>query len=405
MESLKELYKAGNGPSSSHTMGPQRAAEQFKNKYPEAASFKAHLYGSLAATGEGHLTDYIIKKTLEPKHVEIIWREDIVKPYHPNGMMLEAIDAEGNVIGDWTIYSVGGGTIAEEGMRNAGGNDTYPHSTMEEIIAWCKENHKNFVDYVKTYDDEDIMDFLVTIKDAMKQSIIDGLNTTEVIPGKLNLERKAHYFYKQYLANKELNTLLYSYALAASEQNASGNVIVTAPTCGSAGVLPGVFFAMQDFYGYSDEMILEALAVAGLVGVLVKRNGSVSGAEVGCQGEVGVACAMAAAAIAYLKGGSLRQIEYAAEIGLEHHLGMTCDPAYGYVQIPCIERNAMGAQRAVDAANYALLTDGEHHVTFDQIVKIMDETGRDMMDKYKETAQGGIALLYEESGEFDDNEE
>ena len=394
MESLKELYKAGNGPSSSHTMGPQRAAEQFKNKYPEAASFKAHLYGSLAATGEVHLTDYIIKKTLEPKHVEIIWREDIVKPYHPNGMMLEAIDAEGNVIGDWTIYSVGGGTIAEEGMRNAGGNDTYPHSTMEEIIAWCKENHKNFVDYVKTYDDEDIMDFLVTIKDAMKQSIIDGLNTTEVIPGKLNLERKAHYFYKQYLANKELNTLLYSYALAASEQNASGNVIVTAPTCGSAGVLPGVFFAMQDFYGYSDEMILEALAVAGLVGVLVKRNGSVSGAEVGCQGEVGVACAMAAAAVAFLKGGSLRQIEYAAEIGLEHHLGMTCDPAYGYVQIPCIERNAMGAQRAVDAANYALLTDGEHHVTFDQIVKIMDETGRDLMDKYRETSKGGIAQLF-----------
>ena len=394
MESLKELYKAGNGPSSSHTMGPQRAAEQFKNKYPEAASFKAHLYGSLAATGEGHLTDYIIKKTLEPKHVEIIWREDIVKPYHPNGMMLEAIDAEGNVIGDWTIYSVGGGTIAEEGMRNAGGNDTYPHSTMEEIIAWCKENHKNFVDYVKTYDDEDIMDFLVTIKDAMKQSIIDGLNTTEVIPGKLNLERKAHYFYKQYLANKELNTLLYSYALAASEQNASGNVIVTAPTCGSAGVLPGVFFAMQDFYGYSDEMILEALAVAGLVGVLVKRNGSVSGAEVGCQGEVGVDCAMAAAAVAFLKGGSLRQIEYAAEIGLEHHLGMTCDPAYGYVQIPCIERNAMGAQRAVDAANYALLTDGEHHVTFDQIVKIMDETGRDLMDKYRETSKGGIAQLF-----------
>ena len=269
----------------------------------------------------------------------------------------------------------------------------HPNGTALRLLSMM-ENNKNFVDYVKTYDDEDIMDFLVTIKDAMKQSIIDGLNTTEVIPGKLNLERKAHYFYKQYLANKELNTLLYSYALAASEQNASGNVIVTAPTCGSAGVLPGVFFAMQDFYGYSDEMILEALAVAGLVGVLVKRNGSVSGAEVGCQGEVGVACAMAAAAVAFLKGGSLRQIEYAAEIGLEHHLGMTCDPAYGYVQIPCIERNAMGAQRAVDAANYALLTDGEHHVTFDQIVKIMDETGRDLMDKYRETSKGGIAQLF-----------
>lgn len=394
MESLKELYKVGNGPSSSHTMGPQRAAEQFKNKYPEAASFKAHLYGSLAATGEGHLTDYIIKKTLEPKHVEILWREDVVKPYHPNGMMLEAIDADGNVIGDWTIYSVGGGTIAEEGMRNAGGNDTYPHSTMEEIITWCKQNNKNFVDYVKTYDDADIMDYLVTIKDAMKKSVVDGLKATEVIPGKLNLERKAGYFYKQYLANKQLNTLVYAYALAASEQNASGYVIVTAPTCGSAGVIPGIFFAMQDFYGYDDDMILDALAVAGLVGVLVKRNGSVSGAEVGCQGEVGVACAMAAAAIAFLKGGSLRQIEYAAEIGLEHHLGMTCDPAYGYVQIPCIERNAMGAQRALDAANYALLTDGEHHVTFDQIVGIMDETGRDMMDKYRETSKGGIAKLF-----------
>lgn len=394
MESLKELYKVGNGPSSSHTMGPQRAAEQFKNKYPEAASYKAHLYGSLAATGEGHLTDYIIKKTLAPKNVEILWREDIVKEYHPNGMMLEAVDADGNIMGDWTIYSVGGGTIAEEGMRNAGGNDTYPHSTMEEIIAWCNENNKNFVDYVKTYDDADIMDYLVTIKDAMKQSVIDGLNATEVIPGKLNLERKASYFHKQYLQDKQLNTLIYTYALAASEQNASGYIIVTAPTCGSAGVLPGIFFAMQEYYGYTDEQLLEALAVAGLVGVLVKRNGSVSGAEVGCQGEVGVACAMAAAAIAFLKGGSLRQIEYAAEIGLEHHLGMTCDPAYGYVQIPCIERNAMGAQRALDAANYALLTNGQHQVTFDQIVKIMDETGRDMMDKYRETSKGGIAKLF-----------
>ncbi len=394
MESLKELYKVGNGPSSSHTMGPQRAAEQFKNKYPDAASYKAHLYGSLAATGEGHLTDYIINKTLEPKKVEILWREDVVKPYHPNGMMLEAIDENGNVMGDWTIYSIGGGTIAEEGMRNAGGNDVYPHSKLEDIITWCEENNKNLVDYVKMHDDADIMDYLVTIKDAMKKSVVDGLEATEVIPGKLNLERKASAFYNQYLKDKQLNTLVYSYALAASEQNASGYVIVTAPTCGSAGVLPGIFFALQDFYGYDDEKILEALAVAGVIGVLVKRNGSVSGAEVGCQGEVGVACAMAAAAIAYLRGGTLRQIEYAAEIGLEHHLGMTCDPAYGYVQIPCIERNAMGAQRALDAANYALLTDGVHHVTFDQVVHIMDETGRDMMDKYRETSKGGLAKLF-----------
>ncbi|MBC6695840.1 L-serine ammonia-lyase, iron-sulfur-dependent, subunit alpha [Terrisporobacter mayombei] len=394
MESLKELYKVGNGPSSSHTMGPQRAAEQFKNKYPEASSYRAHLYGSLAATGEGHLTDYIIKKTLEPKDVEIVWREDVVKEYHPNGMMLEALDENKNVIGDWTIYSVGGGTIAEEGMRNSGANDTYPHSTLEEVITWCEQNNKNFADYVKTYDDKDIMDYLGTIKDAMQKSVEDGLATTEVIPGKLNLQRKARFFHEQYEKNKQLNTLIYSYALAASEQNASGYVIVTAPTCGSAGVIPGILFALKEYEGYTDEQILDALAVAGLIGIVVKRNGSVSGAEVGCQGEVGVACAMAAAAIAFLKGGSLRQIEYAAEIGLEHHLGMTCDPAYGYVQIPCIERNAMGAQRAFDAANYALLTNGEHHVTFDQIVEIMDETGRDMMDKYRETSKGGIAKLF-----------
>ena len=404
MESLKELYKIGPGPSSSHTMGPQRAARIFNEKNPNAASFRAHLYGSLAATGKGHLTDYIIIKTLEPKHVEIVWQPEVVKEFHTNGMKLEALDKDGNVEDEWTVFSIGGGSLAEEGKRGHSSASVYPHDNIEDIIEWCRENHKNFVDYVKEFDDEDIMDYLRQIRITMRQSLNDGLKATDVIPGKLKLARRARTFFRQYKVNKQLSSMIYAYALAVSEQNASGYVIVTAPTCGSAGVLPGTFFAMQDFYGYDDDMILDALAVAGLVGVIVKRNGSVSGAEVGCQGEVGVACAMAAAAVAFLKGGSLRQIEYAAEIGLEHHLGMTCDPAYGYVQIPCIERNAMGAQRALDAANYALLSDGVHHVKFDQIVKIMDETGRDMMDKYKETAQGGIALLYEESGEFDDNE-
>ena len=263
----------------------------------------------------------------------------------------------------------------------------------------------NFVDYVKTYDDEDIMDYLREIRLAMRKSLDDGLKATDIIPGKLKLARKARTFYRQYKVNKQLSSMIYAYALAVSEQNASGFEIVTAPTCGSAGVLPAVLFTLQDYYGFDDEAIEEGLAVAGLIGISVKKNASVSGAEVGCQGEVGVACAMAAAAAAFMKGAALRKIEYAAEIGLEHHLGMTCDPAYGYVQIPCIERNAMGAQRALDAANYALLSDGVHHVKFDQIVKIMDETGRDMMDKYKETAQGGIALLYEESDEFGGNEE
>ena len=404
MESLKELYKIGPGPSSSHTMGPQRAARIFNEKNPNAASFRAHLYGSLAATGKGHLTDYIIIKTLEPKHVEIVWQPEVVKEFHTNGMKLEALDKDGNVEDEWTVFSIGGGSLAEEGKRGHSSASVYPHDNIEDIIEWCRENHKNFVDYVKEFDDEDIMDYLRQIRITMRQSLNDGLKATDVIPGKLKLARRARTFFRQYKVNKQLSSMIYAYALAVSEQNASGFEIVTAPTCGSAGVLPAVLFTLQDYYGFDDEAIEEGLAVAGLIGISVKKNASVSGAEVGCQGEVGVACAMAAAATAFIKGAALRKIEYAAEIGLEHHLGMTCDPAYGYVQIPCIERNAMGAQRALDAANYALLSDGVHHVKFDQIVKIMDETGRDMMDKYKETAQGVIALLYEESGEFDDNE-
>lgn len=402
MESLKELYKMGPGPSSSHTMGPQRAAKIFNSKNPDAASFRVHLYGSLAATGKGHLTDFIIIKTLAPKEVEILWEADVVKEFHTNGMKFEALDADKNITDEWTVFSIGGGSLAEEGKRGQSSESVYPHDNLEDIIEWCRANHKNFVDYVKEYDDDDIMDYLRDIRLTMRQSLEDGLKATEVIPGKLKLARKARNFYRQYKVSKQLTSMLYAYALAVSEQNASGFEIVTAPTCGSAGVLPAVLFTLQDFYGFDDEAIEEGLAVAGLMGVVVKQNASVSGAEVGCQGEVGVACAMAAAAAAFIKGGPLRKIEYAAEIGLEHHLGMTCDPAYGYVQIPCIERNAMGAQRALDAANYALLSDGIHHIKFDQIVKIMDETGRDMMEKYKETAKGGIALLYEESEEFDD---
>lgn len=402
MESLKELYKMGPGPSSSHTMGPQRAAKIFNSKNPDAASFRVHLYGSLAATGKGHLTDFIIIKTLAPKEVEVVWKPEVVKEFHTNGMKFEALDADKNITDEWTVFSIGGGSLAEEGKRGQSSESVYPHDNLEDIIEWCRANHKNFVDYVKEYDDDDIMDYLRDIRLTMRQSLEDGLKATEVIPGKLKLARKARNFYRQYKVSKQLTSMLYAYALAVSEQNASGFEIVTAPTCGSAGVLPAVLFTLQDYYGFDDEAIEEGLAVAGLMGVVVKQNASVSGAEVGCQGEVGVACAMAAAAAAFIKGGPLRKIEYAAEIGLEHHLGMTCDPAYGYVQIPCIERNAMGAQRALDAANYALLSDGIHHIKFDQIVKIMDETGRDMMEKYKETAKGGIALLYEESGEFDD---
>lgn len=391
MDTLKELFKIGSGPSSSHTMGPQRAAERFKNENPDAESFRAILYGSLAATGKGHLTDYIIEKTIAPKKVEIVWEEDIIKDFHPNGMKFEALDKDKNVTAEWTVYSVGGGTIAEEGQRNSKSNSIYHLDTMDEIVKWCKENNKTLVDFVLECEPKDIKDYIKTIKDAMRKSIDDGLSTDEIIPGKLLLKRRASTFYNAYKKDKSFSTLVYAYALAASEQNASGNIIVTAPTCGSAGVIPGIFFAMQDFYNYDDEKIIEALLVAGIIGNIIKTNASISGAEVGCQGEVGAACSMAAAAVAYLKGGTIDHIEYAAEIALEHHLGMTCDPVYGYVQIPCIERNAMAAQRAYDAANYALLTDGSHSVSLDQVVETMKETGIDMMDKYKETAKGGLA--------------
>ena len=391
MDTLKELFKIGSGPASSHTMGPQRAAERFKNENPDAESFRAILYGSLAATGKGHLTDYIIEKTIAPKKVEIVWEEDIIKDFHPNGMKFEALDKDKNVTAEWTVYSVGGGTIAEEGQRNSKSNSIYHLDTMDEIVKWCKENNKTLVDFVLECEPKDIKDYIKTIKDAMRKSIDDGLSTDEIIPGKLLLKRRASTFYNAYKKDKSFSTLVYAYALAASEQNASGNIIVTAPTCGSAGVIPGIFFAMQDFYNYDDEKIIEALLVAGIIGNIIKTNASISGAEVGCQGEVGAACSMAAAAVAYLKGGTIDHIEYAAEIALEHHLGMTCDPVYGYVQIPCIERNAMAAQRAYDAANYALLTDGSHSVSLDQVVETMKETGIDMMDKYKETAKGGLA--------------
>ena len=391
MDTLKELFKIGCGPSSSHTMGPQRAAKKFKEKNSNANSYKVRLYGSLAATGEGHLTDYIIKKTLEPKEVEIFWEQETIKEFHPNGMTLIALDENKNVIDEYTVFSVGGGTIKEENEETFKEGQTYPLTTMDEIMKWCKENNKTLLDYVLEHEDEDILDYIESIKKAMRKSINEGLEATDLIPGKLLLKRRAKDFYNKYLESDKFTTMLFSYALAVSEQNASGNIIVTAPTCGSAGVIPGVLLSLQDHSGYSEKQINEALLVGGLIGNIIKHNASISGAEVGCQGEVGAACSMAAAAITYLKGGTTEQIEYAAEIALEHHLGMTCDPVYGYVQIPCIERNAIGAERALDSANYALLTDGTHFISLDQVIQTMKETGIDMMDKYKETAKGGLA--------------
>lgn len=397
MDSLKELYKIGNGPSSSHTMGPQRAAEEFRDRIQGAARYRVTLFGSLAATGKGHLTDWIIIETLKPLETEVIWKPEIVKEFHTNGMLFEALDDKGEVIDSWEVYSVGGGSIMEAGAKRKGNKSMYPLTTLDEIMAWCRENNKELWEYVEEYESEDIWEYLEKIWIAMEEAIKRGLNKTGVLPGTLKYPRKAQMFYKK--ARREglrlKNTgLTFAYALAVSEENGAGGIVVTAPTCGASGVIPGVLHTLKEELDLSKDEILKALATGGLIGNLIKENASISGAEVGCQGEVGSACSMAAAIATYLYGGTLSQVEYAAEMALEHHLGMTCDPIGGYVQIPCIERNAVAAERALNTANYILFTDGSHRITFDQVVETMMETGRDLNCAYKETSTGGLAKYY-----------
>lgn len=397
MKSIKELYRIGTGPSSSHTMGPRRAAELFLKKHPEAASFKVTLYGSLAATGKGHMTNVAITETMQPiAPVEIIWEPQIFLPFHPNGMKFISVDATGKETDQWIVFSIGGGALAEEndGASSVNTPDIYNMSRMTEILQWCKHTGKSYWEYVKESEESDIWDYLAEVWKAMKAAIQRGLEQEGVLPGPLNLRRKAATYYihaSGYKQSLQSRALLFAYALAVSEENAAGGVIVTAPTCGSCGVMPAVLYHLAKSREFSDTRILRALATGGLIGNIVKTNASISGAEVGCQGEVGVACAMASAAATQLFGGSPSQIEYAAEMGLEHHLGMTCDPVCGLVQIPCIERNAYAAARALDANVYASITDGTHRVSFDRVVEVMKETGNDLPSLYKETSEGGLA--------------
>ena len=401
MKSLKELYRIGRGPSSSHTMGPQKAAEIFLGRNHEAARFEVILYGSLAATGRGHLTDVAIIETLQPvAPVEIVWHPDIFLPFHPNGMRFKAFSADGNILDDWTVYSIGGGALSEgeNDTLNNDMRDIYPLNTLAEIQQWCETNGKGYWEYVAECEDSDIWDFLMAAWITMKQAVERGLEHEGALPGPLNIPRKAtRYFVKAsgYKQSLQSRGLVYAYALAVSEENASGGTIVTAPTCGSSGVLPAVLYHLHTSHDFSDQRILRAMATAGIFGNVVKQNASISGAEVGCQGEVGVACAMASAASCQLFGGTPGQIEYAAEMGLEHHLGMTCDPVCGLVQIPCIERNAFAAARALDSNLYAAFSDGQHNVSFDRVVRVMKETGHDLPSLYKETSAGGLAHITE----------
>lgn len=408
MKTLKELFKIGKGPSSSHTMGPQKAAKIFLENNRRVSSFEVTLYGSLAATGKGHMTDIAIIEVLEPvAPIRIIWKPDVFLPFHPNGMKFRSLTNDEKPINEWTVYSIGGGALSEgkgdDDMFNS--PEVYDMNSMTEIMKWCERTGRNYWEYVQLCEDSSLWDYLEVVWIKMKEAVERGLKREGRLPGPLNLPRKAPTYYVKasgYKQSLQTRGLVYAYALAVSEENASGGTIVTAPTCGACGVLPAVLYHISKSHEFTDKQILHALATAGLVGNIVKKNASISGADVGCQGEVGVACAMASAASCQLFGGSPSQIEYAAEMGLEHHLGMTCDPICGLVQIPCIERNAFAATRALDSNLYAAFSDGSHRVSFDRVVEVMKRTGHDIPSLYKETSEGGLAKGFNMTGNVND---
>ncbi|MDR1835650.1 MAG: L-serine ammonia-lyase, iron-sulfur-dependent, subunit alpha [Fusobacteriaceae bacterium] len=397
MDTLREFFKIGNGPSSSHTIGPERAARRYREKHPEATRFRVELYGSLALTGKGHLTDYIIRETLKPAETEILFMPEYTHPFHPNGMKFMTVDEKGETGDPRLVFSIGGGTILEEGETRRNAKKIYPFNTFSEIKKWCEDGNKEYWEFVTEYEGEEIFAFLKEIWGAMRNAVRSGVEKTGILPGSIRLRRRANSFYKKVKSMKSQTSLLgriFTYTLAVSEENGSGGKVVTAPTCGAAGVIPGLLYAMAEDYELTEREILRGLAVAGLVGNVIKENATISGAEGGCQAEVGSACAMASAMACFLLGGTLDQIEYAAEMGLEHLLGLTCDPVGGYVQIPCIERNAVAAARAFDSAIYCLFTDGKHTVSFDEVVHTMGETGKDLKSEYRETSLGGLAKLH-----------
>lgn len=397
MESIRELYRIGVGPSSSHTMGPKKAAETFLERNPEARSFRVTLYGSLAATGKGHLTDWAVIQVLGEDRTEIVWKPDVELPEHPNGLEFEALDENGQAMNSWQAYSVGGGAVRGAGDNEAPPVQVYDLPNLTAIMEMCEKTGLTYWEYVERCEGSEIWDFLSEVWQTMIAAVERGLDTQGVLPGSIGLKRQAwSYFKKAKLSGTDIQQTgkVTAYALAVAEENASGGTIVTAPTCGAAGIVPAVLYYLRESQQPTENEILHALATAGLIGTIIKQNGSISGAEVGCQGEVGSACAMAAAAATQIMGGSVRQIEYAAEMGLEHHLGLTCDPVDGLVQIPCIERNACAASRALNRAQMSYLSDGTHRIPFDEVVQVMKQTGHDLPSLYRETSTGGLAKVY-----------
>jgi len=395
MESIREIYKIGHGPSSSHTMGPAKAAKRFLESTPEASGYRVYLYGSLAATGKGHLTDVAILQVLGDKPTEICWQPDTFLPRHPNALKFEAFDNNRQLLKDWTVYSIGGGAIIDDSTELETRN-VYSLNKLDNILNWCYEHGKQLWEFVEDHEGPEIWNYLAEVWKVMDESIARGLKKEGTLPGGLMLPRKSSSFNlksQNFSGPFKKRSKLFAYALAVSEENASGGLIVAAPTCGACGVMPAVLKHYQKVYDADLQQIYKALATAGLIGNLVKHNASISGAEVGCQGEIGTACAMASAAANQMMGGTINQIEYAAEMGIEHHLGLTCDPVAGLVQIPCIERNAFAAERALAHNTYALMSDGRHRISFDQVVETMYKTGKDLSNYYKETSKAGLALF------------
>jgi len=398
MKSIRDIYKIGKGPSSSHTMGPERAARLFLEQNPNADSFRVVLYGSLSKTGVGHGTDRVLNQVFSPISTEIVFSDEILGNSHPNTLDFYAVK-DGKDAAYLRVESIGGGDIRIPGQPHLDPPEVYPENSFAEIADFCKWRYiHKLSDYVELNEGEEIWDFLMNVWLTMKQSIVDGLNATGTLPGGLNVQRKAKFLKDQIPEEKNPALLEFqqiaAYAYAVAEQNADNGTIVTAPTCGACGVVPSVLKYVQDTRGFTDEEIIRGLAAAGIIGSLTKRNASISGAECGCQAEIGTACSMAAAALAELYGQDLDQVEYAAEVAMEHHLGLTCDPICGLVQIPCIERNAVAAMRAMNACNLSYFLTGSRNISYDMVCRAMHDTGIHLHHQFRETSEGGLARIY-----------
>ena len=395
MKSVRSVYKIGNGPSSSHTVGPHHAAKVFLSRYPEADAFRVILYGSLAFTGEGHGTGKAILTAIP--NAEIIFNREEKDLPHPNTMLFTALK-NGIELGSNRIFSIGGGSIRIENETSDEEREIYPQKHFTEILRLCKEKSINLPQFIYRMEGQGFTEELTEVWKAMQDAVQRGLNAEGILPGGLGVSRKAKLLYGKRCYNESadvtMNRVIAAYAYAVSEENADENIVVTAPTCGSCGVLPAVMYYMQHDRGFPEEEIIDALAVAGMIGNVIRTNASISGAECGCQAEIGSACSMTAAALAALYGLNIDQIEYAAEIAMEHNLGLTCDPVNGLVQIPCIERNAVAAMRAISSVNLSRFLYETRKISFDEVVATMYRTGKDMDEKYRETSHGGLAKIY-----------